>query len=148
VNKKTQRTGGALIIVMITVSILMLTGFGIYRSVMLLTEIVNKKQQYEQRLYFAQGLLNYGVALCRENADVLYAATDKKHQYVVSVQVFNRKGIITLTASNDVVYVQGAVHEQGHAVGCVRCAVRAYYQGTAKQRTLIREEWAIVSYEQ
>jgi len=70
------RSGSAVLIVVLTLSMIMLSCFNLWRHTALNMDMVLKRQEREQKYRITEGVLHYGIALCKNH----FKKIDKRHK--------------------------------------------------------------------
>ena len=65
------KSGSAILIVVLVMSAVMIVCLNMWRATALTTDLACKRQEREQRFRIAEGVLNYGIALCKERFESL-----------------------------------------------------------------------------
>jgi len=75
--KKNVVQGSALLMVVLVTSAIVICTTIVWQGSAFLSDLVLKRQEYEQKYRCAEGVLNYGIAFCKCNYDVIKKAAAK-----------------------------------------------------------------------
>jgi len=74
----TKNVGSALVTVILLLSFLIIVATQVLRSTIFAQDSVLARQKYEQEYQSLRGIMNYALALSKENFDILLRNTDEK----------------------------------------------------------------------
>jgi len=72
-----KKKGSALLLVILITSAIVICSTIVWQGTAFLSDLVLKRQEYEQKYRFTEGVLNYGIAFCKCNYDAIQKAVTK-----------------------------------------------------------------------
>jgi len=104
-NRQCARPGSAILIVLLVMSAIIFCGFNLFKSTILTTELVLLRQEREQHMRVAEGVLNYGINLCtnRFASFVRQAKAEKTEKWDFAVGRWKLRDAIVLNGNLQII---------------------------------------------
>jgi len=124
--RSTQK-GSAILIVILVMSAVTIICINIWRATVLTADFSYKRQAREQKFQIAQGVLNYGIALCKDRFKILEQHTTKGEAIELDVGSWkiddhiSYKGKLVVVPKGNSVHLQASIIEGsscGFSLGC------------------------------
>lgn len=128
-----SKEGSSLLLVLIVVSAVMLCVTATWKSASLMFDIVLKKQKHEQLFRSTEGLLNYGIAICKDHFSQLIMEGQKgNNDCVITFAQWpvgnsdDYKGSVRLISEQNRINVYAKLFTLDNTVSCsLSCVVQA-----------------------
>lgn len=128
---KLHHDGSMLLIIMIVMSALVVYALSAWRTTVLLVERAHAREQYEYLFQATQVLLEYAVALSKQNFDAIKQRFQTKKDpftitfkpWPISESSVKGEGLITITTDHDGPLSLHALTKQADASCALRCTI-------------------------
>ena len=146
-----NREGSLLVFIIILLSALTICVTGVWQSTVFSMRIAHKRQQYEQQYRATEGLLRYGIALCKNN-ETLFDSEANKQESTLQIPSWpsgdkqSHEGVLTIkTLQNQIVSLQAALVNKDKVVCQVSCLLKKekVHEGAGNQTRFIIDAWTI-----
>ena len=147
-----QKKGSVLFLVLTVIAVLTLWSSILFRSIALTYDLSCQRYWYEQKMAACEGVINYGIALCKQNFHAL-TASDGPYSMAFNVgqwNVQNKKvaGKLVVTVDKKKVILGATLGKESQNKQIIQCTVSeesdaAGYEGEKTKRQFLISEWRI-----
>ncbi len=135
--------GSSILMVILLTAVATIAFTTVWQSSMFTLDVALQRLAYEQRYHATCGILNYGIAVCKNRFDEL-----SKHEITMSVQPWPAdmlqecSGHLIMKPTSDGVVVQGKLQENNTVVCALSCRVHELpINNNPDMKTLAISEW-------
>jgi len=146
---KSTGAGSTLLIVFFIMTALLIAGAALWHSTSLMVQIGHMRQQHVQQEYLTEGLLQYGVACCKEQINYLIEqARSGKKSHTFSLQKWPpstgmHTGIITCEMTEKYCMLRAQLLEKQVMCCAAQCRVYFKLNGKKKLTSLYIDGWTL-----
>ncbi len=143
--------GSILVMIMLVMTVVVILATNVVLSTNFMMDIARARVEQEQQYRTAQGLLNYGIALCMKNDRALLAAkkSGKKEatftiEQLPSAPGHTYKGTVTLIPKGKAVQVKGVLVHNNTPIYQMLCKLtRSERKEQGKQPSWVIDDWDV-----
>ena len=129
-----NKNGSCLLTVIIIITLISILSLNVWRMTVMTSDIALKKQLYEQQIQPLQSIMKWGIAIAKNNFDMIYAhAMAQKSGYTMKIPALNSNTLVytiglTFKAQSGKLYLETQLFNLNKPVYILSCLINKHTQ--------------------
>jgi len=145
------RSGSAVLIVVLVLSVIMLSCINLWRHTALNMDMVLKRQEREQKYRITEGVLHYGIGLCKNQFKKI-GKRGKKKKIELQVGTWRLKshppyvGKLIITPDDNTIHLKAFLMDKKSSVFAMSCSLKrktAAKESVSKSDVFVIHNWKV-----